>query len=101
MSSLEQAAESFSKASQTQEEMVVRQVEESVRTVEPLIGTQKSLLPQKIDVDIGKLMPSYTELLDFLKAELEKDPKKVAEDLLALIKPASCLPALFSWFTRK
>ena len=101
MSSLEQAAESFSKESQTQEELVVRQVEESVRKVDPLIGTQKSLLPQKSDVDSGKLLPSYNEVLEFLKVELEKDPKKVAEDLLALIKPASCLPALFSWFTRK
>lgn len=94
MSSLEQAVESFSKESQTQEEMVVR-------TVEPLIETQKSILPQTIDVDTGKLVPSYVELLEFLKAELEKEPKKVAQDLLALIKPASCLPTVFSWFTRK
>jgi len=94
MSSLEQAVESFSKESQTQEEMVVR-------TVEPLIETQKSILPQTIDVDTGKLVPSYVELLEFLKVELEKEPKKVAQDLLALIKPASCLPTVFSWFTRK
>jgi hypothetical protein len=55
----------------------------------------------KYDVDSGKLLPSYNDVLEFLKVELEKDPKKVAGDLLALIKPASCLPSLFSWFTRK
>jgi hypothetical protein len=107
MSSLEQAAEGFSKASQTPDKneadvdvvsnLAVRQVEEATRKIEPL----KTLLPQKSDLDSGKLLPSYNEVLEFLKVELEKDPKKVAEDLLALIKPASCLPSLFSWFTRK
>jgi DNA polymerase III gamma/tau subunit len=50
--------------------------------------------------EVVKAIP-YKELLELLKAELEKDPKTVAHDLLALIKPASCLSSILSLFNRK
>lgn len=43
----------------------------------------------------------YEKLFELLKAELEKDPKKVAQDLLELVKPASCLQLALSWLSRK
>jgi hypothetical protein len=50
--------------------------------------------------EVVKAIP-YKELLELLKAELEKDPKTVAHDLLALVKPASCLSSILSLFNRK
>ena len=50
--------------------------------------------------EVVKAIP-YKELLELLKAELEKDPKTVAHDLLALIKPAYCLSSILSLFNRK
>ena len=50
--------------------------------------------------EVVKAIP-YKQLLELLKAELEKDPKTVAHDLLALIKPASCLSSILSLFNRK
>lgn len=43
----------------------------------------------------------YEKLFELLKQELEKDPKKVARDLLELVKPASCLQVVLSWLGRK
>jgi hypothetical protein len=43
----------------------------------------------------------YEKLFELLKQELEKDPKKVAHDLLELVKPASCLQIALSWLRRK
>jgi len=50
--------------------------------------------------EVVKAIP-YKQLLELLKAELEKDPKTVAHDLLALVKPASCLSSILSLFNRK
>jgi DNA polymerase III gamma/tau subunit len=50
--------------------------------------------------EVVKAIP-YKELLELLKAELERDPKTVAHDLLALVKPASCLSSILSLFNRK
>jgi len=54
----------------------------------------------RTDEEVVKAIP-YKQLLELLKAELEKDPKTVAHDLLALIKPASCLSSILSLFNRK
>jgi len=43
----------------------------------------------------------YEKLFELLKQELEKDPKKVAHDLLELVKPASCLQVALSCLGRK
>jgi hypothetical protein len=90
---MEQAVESFSKLNTT-----LDKVEGESETVVAGNGFVVRLVE---DVAAGKMTIPYAELLELLKAELEKDPKKVARDLLELIQPTKCLPTLISWFTRK
>lgn len=89
---MEQAVESFSKVNST-----LDKVEGESETV----AVGNNFVVRLVEDVAGKVTIPYAELLELLKAELEKDPKKVARDLLDLIQPATCLPALLSWFTRK
>jgi hypothetical protein len=96
----QQAVESFSKINSTldkiegEEVTVVAGSNFVVRLVEDVRET----VSQVIDVDTGKIVPSYADLLELIKTELQKNPTLVTRDLLSLVQP-SCLPC--SWFTRK
>lgn len=89
---MEQAVESFSKLNST-----LDKVEGESETV--AVGSNFAV--RLVEDVAAKVTIPYTELIELLKAELEKDPKKVARDLLELVQPATCLPALLAWFTRK
>jgi len=94
---MDQAVESFSKVNrvlnsvQGKEETVVSGSKILIRLVEE----------PSIDADTGKLIVPYSQLILLLEAELKKDPDTVRRDLLQLLQPATCLPTLLSWFTRK
>jgi tetrahydromethanopterin S-methyltransferase subunit G len=107
---MEEAVKSFSEVNKELDKVEAKvEHQEAVKSFSEINKTLDKVEGEELTVAAGtgfvvRLVEDgipYEKLFELLKQELEKDPKKVAHDLLELVKPASCLQLALSCLGRK